>query len=90
MAVSEDQKMQFLIALQQHANQIVAVTNDASDLLKRWFDLGFSGEFEATDFEASALNHLDATVVTNAVSTLEAISTLMDAGHRANLNKVIR
>jgi hypothetical protein len=86
-----DQKHVFTSQLIAAATQLLYAYNTADDLLTRYFDLGLSGQFADADFEGhGGLDHLTEEDVTAAVTTIEAIKTLMEAGHRSNLNRIIR
>lgn len=84
MATAE-QKQQVARAIKAAAGELLDAQQRAAVALQRYFDLSL--EYSADDFTGD-IAHMDVTSFTNALSTLEAINTLMAAGHRANLNKV--
>lgn len=89
MAATAEQRQKFLTAFQQYSKMLVSTLNDADELYQRWIDLGLAQEqFTQDDFTASG-SHIDNTLLANGMNTYSELRTLANAGHRANLNKVI-
>lgn len=89
MPLTIDQKQKFAQDLMTYANSFLSAWDSMENLLTRYNDLGLSGQYQAEDFTGS-LSYLDTTNFPNAVSIISAIKTLMDAGHRGNLNRILR
>lgn len=87
MADATNQKRALAIEVKSQVRLFLDAYQRLIDLRERYADLGVT--YTDVDFESDSLEHITATNFVNALSTVDALKTLLDAGHRSNLNRII-
>lgn len=88
MADTDRQVQLFAAAFAAKVSQILEAHRDLDALVQRHFDLGIAYTDEHFS-EIDGLKHLTAQAFLDGLTSASALATTMDAGHRANLNRVV-
>ena len=88
---TQSQKIQFARDLVSASASVLDALRNMNAVLEKAVDTDIVASININDFaEESDIEHVTPTLIANGVFSASELKTLMDAGHRANLNKLRR